>query len=130
MGHPKQRGGDVMAIAEREITAVQAGEAILQVLLECGVEDIFSSPGSDWPAIWEALARRREEGNPLPRFVNCRHEELAVAMAMGYYRASGKLPVVVLHTGVGLMLIAGLRRSVETAAAGPAPGTPQHSIFG
>ena len=38
--------------------------------------------------------------------------------------------LVVLHTGVGLMLIAGLRRSVETAAAGPAPGTPQHSIFG
>ena len=92
-----------MAIAERETTGVQAGEAILQVLLACGVEDVFSSPGSDWPAIWEALARRREEGNPLPRFVNCRHEELAVAMAAGYYRASGKLPAVVLHTTVGLL---------------------------
>lgn len=92
-----------MAIAEREMTGVQAGEAILQVLQACGVEDIFSSPGSDWPAIWEALAHRREDGNQLPRFVNCRHEELAVAMAAGYYRASGKLPVVVLHTTVGLL---------------------------
>ncbi|HVA23192.1 MAG TPA: thiamine pyrophosphate-binding protein [Chloroflexota bacterium] len=93
-----------MAIADREVVSgIQAGEAILQVLRDCGVEDIFSSPGSDWPAIWEALARRREEGNPLPRFVNCRHEELAVAMAAGYYRASGKLPAVVLHTGVGVL---------------------------
>ncbi|HLQ32197.1 MAG TPA: thiamine pyrophosphate-binding protein, partial [Chloroflexota bacterium] len=92
-----------MAIAQREVTAVQAGEAILQVLQACGVQDIFSSPGSDWPAVWEALARRREEDEPLPRYVNCRHEELAVAMAVGYYRASGKLPCVVLHTGVGVL---------------------------
>src|SRR5919201_828978 len=92
-----------MAIADREITAVHAGEAILQVLRACGVEDIFSSPGSDWPAVWEALAQRREEGDPLPRYVNCRHEELAVAMAAGYYRACHKLPAVLLHTGVGVL---------------------------
>lgn len=92
-----------MVIAERETTAVQAGEAMLQVLRACGVEDIFSSPGSDWPAIWEALARRHEAGESLPRYVNCRHEELAVAMAAGYYRACGKLPVVLLHTGVGVL---------------------------
>ncbi|SRR5579884_107520 len=93
-----------MAIADREIlTTVQGGEAILRVLQACGVEDIFSSPGSDWPAVWEALARRREEGEQLPRYVNCRHEELAVAAAVGYYRASGKLPCVVLHTGVGVL---------------------------
>lgn len=94
-----------MAIAEREIGAdsIQAGEAILRVLLECGVEDIFSSPGSDWPAVWEALARRREDGQELPRYVNCRHEELAVAMAAGYYRATGKLPAIILHTSVGTL---------------------------
>src|SRR5690349_11663745 len=92
-----------MAIAERELTAIQAGEAILQVLQMCGVEDIFSSPGSDWPAVWEALAVRREQGNPLPRYVNCRHEELAVAMAMGYYRSSGKLPALILHTSAGVL---------------------------
>jgi acetolactate synthase-1/2/3 large subunit len=92
-----------MAIAERELTGVQAGEAILQVLEACGVEDIFSSPGSDWPAVWEALARRREEGNELPRYVNCRHEELAVAMAVGYYRSTGKLPALVLHTSAGVL---------------------------
>src|SRR5437763_10877684 len=92
-----------MVIAERETTAVQAGEAMLQVLRACGVEDIFSSPGSDWPAVWEALARRREEGTPRPSFINCRHEELALAMAAGYFRASGKLPVVVLHTAVGVL---------------------------
>jgi acetolactate synthase-1/2/3 large subunit len=94
-----------MAIAEREVAtdSILGGEAILRVLRDCGVEDIFSSPGSDWPAVWEALARRREEGEELPRYVNCRHEELAVAMAAGYYRASGKLPAVILHTSVGVL---------------------------
>src|SRR5438045_6828476 len=93
-----------MAIADRAvITTVQGGEAILRVLRDCGVEDIFSSPGSDWPAVWEALARRREAGEPLPRYANCRHEELAVAMAIGYYKASRKLPVVILHTSVGVL---------------------------
>jgi thiamine pyrophosphate-dependent acetolactate synthase large subunit-like protein len=82
---------------------VQAGEALLQALDACGVQDIFSSPGSDWPPVWEALAARRAAGQALPRYVNCRHEELAAAMALGYARASGRLPAVLLHTGVGVL---------------------------
>ncbi|MBI3091011.1 MAG: hypothetical protein HYY96_10115 [Candidatus Tectomicrobia bacterium] len=83
--------------------ALFAGDAILEIMEGYGVTDIISSPGSDWPAIWEALAKRRAQENSLPRYHNCRDETQVVAMAIGYYRATGRLPAVVLHTGVGCL---------------------------
>jgi len=65
------------------------------------VEYIIGSPGSEWPPMWEALARRRAEGEPAPTYINCRHEVLAVGAAAGYHRATGKLPAVTLHTTSG-----------------------------
>src|ERR1051325_953235 len=67
-----------------------------------GVERIFASPGSDWAALWEALARPHAPGE-FPQYVSVRHEETAVAMASGYSKATGKLPAVVLHTTVGTL---------------------------
>ena len=77
-------------------------EAILRALGAMGVERIFASPGSDWAALWEALARPHAPGE-FPQYVSVRHEETAVAMASGYSKATGKLPAVVLHTTVGTL---------------------------
>ena len=76
------------------------GEALLQVLSAYGVEYVFSSPGSEWPAVWDVLARNEAEGRR-PRYVNARHEMVAVGVAAGYYRQARRLPGVLLHTGVG-----------------------------
>jgi acetolactate synthase-1/2/3 large subunit len=65
-----------------------------------GVERIFASPGSDWAPLWEALARPHGAGE-FPEYVSSRHEETAVGMATGYFKATGKLPAVVIHTTVG-----------------------------
>ena len=65
-----------------------------------GVERIFASPGSDWAPVWEALAAPHADRD-FPRYVSSRHEETAVAMAMGYAKATGKLPAVFLQTTVG-----------------------------
>src|SRR5258705_5970347 len=62
-----------------------------------GVEAIFASPGSDWAPLWEALAA---DSWWAPRYISSRHEETALGMAMGYAKATGKLPAVVLHTTV------------------------------
>ncbi len=80
---------------------VPAAEAILDVLRLNGVSTIFSSPGSEWPAIWDALARPPEPGERALRYLNTRHESLAVAMAAGYHKATSELPAVFLHSSVG-----------------------------
>ena len=75
-------------------------EALLRALRAMGVERIFASPGSDWAPLWEALARPHDDGE-FPDYISSRHEETAVGMATGYFKATGKLPAVVIHTTVG-----------------------------
>lgn len=79
------------------------GDAILEALRNLGVDYIISSPGSEWPSVWEALARQRLEERPGPAYINCWHETLAVAMAAGYTRMTGRMQAVLLHAGVGVL---------------------------
>ncbi len=83
--------------------SVPTAEAILDLFESYGVEDIFCSPGSEWPPMWEALSKRRNNGQEMPRYYNCRHEILAVSAASAYHHVSGKIPVVLVHTTVGLL---------------------------
>src|SRR5262245_11479638 len=75
-------------------------EALLKALRGMGVERIFASPGSDWAPLWEALAGDAWWSQ---RYLSSRHEETAMAMALGYSKATGKLPAVVVHTTVGAL---------------------------
>ena len=79
------------------------GEAVLEALRNLGVDYIISSPGSEWPPVWEALARQKANETPGPTYLNCWHETLAVTMAMGYTRATGRMQAVLLHAGVGVL---------------------------
>jgi len=79
---------------------VTGAEAVLRGLRAMGVECIFASPGSDWAPLWEALAK---DSAAFPAYVSSRHEETAIAMALGYAKATGKLPAVVVHTTVGAL---------------------------
>src|SRR3989337_1005609 len=74
-------------------------QTMLRVLAKMGVEKIFASPGSEWSPVWEALAEPGAEG--MPQYMSTRHEEIAVGMASGYAKATGKLPAVMIHTTVG-----------------------------
>jgi len=76
-------------------------ETVLHVLAGMGVDRIFSSPGSEWSPVWEHLAKAKALNEGVPLYLSSRHEELAVGMASGYAKASGKLPAVMLHTTVG-----------------------------
>ena len=40
-----------------------SGEGLLEVLRAYGVEYVFSSPGSEWPAVWDVLAAGEREGS-------------------------------------------------------------------
>jgi acetolactate synthase-1/2/3 large subunit len=79
------------------------GEALLQACRDLGTEYIFSSAGSEWAPVWEALARQAEAGAAGPRYLDLTHETIAVGMATGYAAETGQVPVVLLHAGAGLL---------------------------
>jgi acetolactate synthase I/II/III large subunit len=79
------------------------GEAILEALRSLNVQYVISSPGSEWPSLWEALARQKKSGTPGPTYLDCGHETMAVAMATGYTQVTGRMQAVLLHAGAGLL---------------------------
>jgi len=80
---------------------MHGGKALVKVFERAGIDYIFSSPGTEWPPVWEALAEAEERGDNRLRYLNCRHEALAVAMASGYTKVTGKPQVVLLHATAG-----------------------------
>src|SRR5262250_751948 len=93
-----QQREDVMSNAQR------GAEVLLELLRTNGIECVFASPIAVMAPLWEALAGRRERGDPeVPRYIQCRHETLAVGAAAGYYKATGRAQAVFLPTGLGVL---------------------------
>jgi thiamine pyrophosphate-dependent acetolactate synthase large subunit-like protein len=82
---------------------LHGGEAILQALRALDIDYVMTSPGSEWGALWEAFANQEVSGTPGPGYLSCGHETLAVDLAIGYTRHTGRMQAVVLHAGVGLL---------------------------
>ena len=80
---------------------MQGGQAMLKAIERSGVDYILSSPGSEWPPVWEALAEAGARGAQKPKYINCRHEAVAVAMAAGYTKVTNRPQVVMLHATAG-----------------------------
>jgi len=80
---------------------ITGGDTLLDVFKSHGVEYIFCSSGTEWVPVWESLARRHSQGDDTLKYLNCRHEALAVSAALGYAGATGRLPAVLLHAAVG-----------------------------
>jgi len=80
---------------------MHGGQAMLKAIERSGVEFILSSPGSEWPPMWEALAEAAARGAQKPKYINCRHEAVAVAMAAGYTKVTNRPQVVMLHATAG-----------------------------
>ncbi|MEH2498892.1 acetolactate synthase-1/2/3 large subunit [Bradyrhizobium sp. AZCC 1678] len=82
---------------------IDGGEAILEAFRQLDVEYVISSPGSEWPSLWDAMARQKRDGKPGPVWIDCGHETIAVTMAAGYTHVTGRMQAVVLHAGAGLL---------------------------
>jgi thiamine pyrophosphate-dependent acetolactate synthase large subunit-like protein len=80
---------------------MQGGQAILKAFERSGVDYIFSSPGSEWPPVWEALAEAAARGAKNPKYINTRHEAVAAAMAAGYTKVTHRPQAVMLHATAG-----------------------------
>src|SRR3990172_7835211 len=87
----------------KDVKGLSGAEAFLHLLAGLGIDRIFASPGSEWSPVWEYLAKPYPADAGIPIYLSARHEEIAVGMASGYAKASGKLPAVMLHTTVGAL---------------------------
>ncbi|HSQ13605.1 MAG TPA: thiamine pyrophosphate-binding protein, partial [Candidatus Deferrimicrobium sp.] len=80
---------------------MHGGQVMLKAVERSGIDFILSSPGSEWPPVWEALAEAAARGAQKPKYINCRHEAVAVAMAAGYTKVTNRPQVVMLHATAG-----------------------------
>ena len=74
-----------------------AAEAIVERLIEWGVDTIFGLPGDGINGLMEGLRRHDDK----IQFVLVHHEEAAAFMATGYAKSTGRLGVCVATSGPG-----------------------------
>jgi acetolactate synthase-1/2/3 large subunit len=77
-------------------TPRRAADCIIEALVDAGVDTFFGIPGGPVSSIFDAIL-----GCSRARLVESRHETGAVFAAAGYYRASGRVPCVVVTAGPG-----------------------------
>jgi acetolactate synthase-1/2/3 large subunit len=88
---------DVQVLGDNE----RAGsDFMIDVFKSLGFEYFFANPGSSFRGLHESLINYG--GNKNPELITCCHEESAVAMAHGYFKAAGKPIAVMAHGTVGL----------------------------
>src|SRR3982074_2426163 len=74
-----------------------AAEAVVERLVDWGVDTVFGLPGDGINGIMEGLRRHQDT----IRFVLVHHEEAAAFMATGYAKATGRLGVCLATSGPG-----------------------------
>ena len=75
-------------------------DVVVELLRELGIPYIALNPGASYRGLHDSLVNFG--GKQLPEIVLCNHEEIAVAIAGGYARVTGKPLAVALHNVVGL----------------------------
>ncbi|KAJ5316625.1 hypothetical protein N7508_001133 [Penicillium antarcticum] len=97
----------------------QASFAFFEALWEGGVSHVFVNLGSDHPSILEAMVKgQKEKRDQFPKIITCPNEMVALSMADGYARLTGKPQAVIVHVDVGTQ---GLGAAVHNASCGRAP---------
>jgi acetolactate synthase-1/2/3 large subunit len=84
-----------------KIEAETVAEAYLELLSLRGINCFFGNAGTDFASIVDAFARRLARGKMRPRPITVPHEIPLVGMAQGYYLATGKPQVAMVHVGIG-----------------------------
>ena len=85
----------------KTIKVDSAAEAYLTVLKDRDVDYLFGNAGTDFPSIIEGLSKSLTGEGSAPIPVTVPHENLGVAMAHGYYVATGRMAAVMVHVNVG-----------------------------
>ncbi|KAJ2897015.1 hypothetical protein MKZ38_005048 [Zalerion maritima] len=96
-----------------------ASFAFFEAIWDAGITHCFVNLGSDHPSIIEAMVKGQKEAKgKFPRIITCPNEMVAMSMADGYARLTGKPQCVIVHVDVGTQ---GFGAAVHNASAGRAP---------
>lgn len=80
---------------------VSVAEGLLRALKRRGIDYVLANAGTDFAPVIEGLVRLGGRNEAIPRFITVPHENLAMAMAHGYYQTAGKPAAVMVHVTVG-----------------------------
>jgi acetolactate synthase-1/2/3 large subunit len=95
-----------------------ASSAILEALVEAGVEYLFANFGSDHPGLIEAIAQARAANRPCPKVITSPTEMVAMSAAHGFAQVRGRAQAVLVHVDCGTQALGG---AVHNAAKGRVP---------
>jgi pyruvate dehydrogenase (quinone) len=106
--------------------AQTASEALVERLIDWGVDTVFGLPGDGVNGIMAGLRRHQDR----LRFVLVHHEEAAAFMAVAYAKATGKLGVCLAASGPGgIRLLNGLYDAkLDRVPVLAVTGTPETSL--
>jgi acetolactate synthase-1/2/3 large subunit len=96
--HPVTAPQSTAAPADRRTTVA---ESFLRALKDQGIDYVFANAGTDFAPVIEGLVSLANDPGATPTFLTIPHENLAVAMAHGYYLVSGKPAAAMVHVTVG-----------------------------
>jgi thiamine pyrophosphate-dependent acetolactate synthase large subunit-like protein len=84
----------------RKSNAQYGSDLMAEMLRELGIKYIALNPGASYRGLHDSLVNF--ESGKGPQMILCTHEEIAVAIANGYARATGEIMATGLHNVVGL----------------------------
>src|SRR4030095_9339445 len=88
-------------VRSRESAEFWGSDAVAAVLRELGIRYIALNPGASYRGFHDSIVNYL--GNRDPQMILSIHDENAVAIAQGYWKASGEMMAAALHSNVGLM---------------------------
>ncbi len=88
-------------VRSRESADFWGSDAVAAMLRELGIRYIALNPGASYRGFHDSIVNYL--GNRDPQMVLCLHDETAVAIAHGYWKASDEMMAAALHSNVGLM---------------------------
>lgn len=88
-------------MSQKKLEQTTAAEAYLTLMADRGVSYLFANAGTDFAPLIEAMSKIEIKGGAMPKPITVPHENVAVSMALGYYLATGRPQLVMVHVNVG-----------------------------
>ena len=84
----------------KKSNAQYGSDLMVEMLRELGIKYVALNPGASYRGLHDSMVNF--ENGKGPEIIMCTHEEIAVALANGYARATGEIMATGLHNVVGL----------------------------
>jgi len=123
-------------VAIKTIASGTVADAYLELLADRGIDYLFANAGTDFAPLIEAYAKAQAHGTKVPKPITVPHENVAIAMAQGYYLKTGRPQAVMVHVNVGTAnaicgLINGWRGNIPVLfTAGRTPYSEEGVLMG